>query len=123
MVTAVIIDDDEGTVAVFADLLEVIGVNVVGKSTDPISGAKIAIEKTPDIVFTDLMMPNNDGFYVIDEIQNAGINTEIVPVTADTTEESTRKLEERKIRCILYKPFAKESLIHIIEEKLEIKIS
>ena len=41
-----------------------------------------ALENAPDVIFTDVRMPEVDGLELIQAIQNAGLNTQIVIVSA-----------------------------------------
>ena len=67
--TALVVDDDEDTVNLFTEFLEIYDVVVVGKAFDGNQATKIFRDMTPDIVFSDVMMPEYDGFYALENIK------------------------------------------------------
>ncbi|WP_101478248.1 response regulator [Candidatus Nitrosotalea bavarica] len=115
MITCIVVDDDANTVKVFSDILELIGLQVIGRG---FSGSEaVCLYKTyvPDVIFIDLMMPKTDGLYAIEKILKINPTAKIVAVTADLSLETYQKLGELKIKTIIYKPFS----IHNIKKVLE----
>jgi CheY-like chemotaxis protein len=111
MPTAIVIDDDIVATQLFADLLRMFGVKVLACGYDGKDAVRLYKKYTPDIVFTDIMMPENDGF-----------NAKVVAVTADFTEESATRLEELKISAVVYKPFDIQDIKRVLLEKYQMKI-
>ncbi|MGB9124337.1 MAG: response regulator [Nitrosotalea sp.] len=115
MITCIVVDDDVNTVKVFSDILELIGLQVIGRG---FSGSEaVCLYKTyvPDVIFIDLMMPKTDGLYAMEKILQINPTAKIVAVTADLSLETYQKLGELKIKTIIYKPFS----IHNIKKVLE----
>ncbi len=115
MITCIVVDDDVNTVKVFSDILEIIGLQVIGRG---FSGSEaVCLYKTyvPDVIFIDLMMPKTDGLYAMEKILKINPTAKIVAVTADFSLETYQKLNELKIKTIIYKPFS----IHNIKKVLE----
>ena len=115
MITCIVVDDDVNTVKVFSDILELIGLQIVGRG---FSGSEaVCLYKTyvPDVIFIDLMMPKTDGLYAMEKILQINPAAKIVAVTADLSLETYQKLSELKIKTIIYKPFS----IHNIKKVLE----
>ncbi len=115
MITCIVVDDDVNTVKVFSDILELIGLQVIGRG---FSGSEaVCLYKTyvPDVIFIDLMMPKTDGLYAMEKILQINPTAKIVAVTADFSLETYQKLGELKIKTIIYKPFS----IHNIKKVLE----
>jgi CheY-like chemotaxis protein len=109
------VDDDANTVKVFSDILELIGLQVIGRG---FSGSEaVCLYKTyvPDVIFIDLMMPKTDGLYAMKKILKINPTAKIVAVTADLSLDTYQKLGELKIKTIIYKPFS----IHNIKKVLE----
>ena len=113
--TAIVIDDDHNIVDVFSELLEEIGVKVLGKGYSGKDAVTQYKECTPDIVFLDVMMPEYDGFYALKKIKEFNPKAKIVVITADITQSSITKLEELKIDTIIYKPIDVQKIIQVIE--------
>ncbi|MGI0047677.1 MAG: response regulator [Nitrosotalea sp.] len=115
MISCIVVDDDVNTTKVFADILELIGLHVMGQGFSGSEAVCLYKEHHPDVVFIDLLMPKTDGFYAIQKIQQIDSTAKIVAVTANLTLETAQKLEDLKISAIIYKPFS----IHEIRKVLE----
>lgn len=83
---------------------------------DGVLGVSKFAEVSPDIVITDINMPNMDGYGVIDALRN-GPNATTVPVLVLTTESS----QELKTRARdagatgwIVKPFDDEALVSVL---------
>ena len=114
MVTAIVVDDDVDTVDVFCDYLEIKNVQVVGRGYN----GKIAVElyqaHKPDVVFLDLMMPEYDGIYALENIRKINPEAKIVIVTADLRDETATKLSKLKPTRVFIKPYDIEKISQII---------
>jgi len=117
----IVVDDDYNTVDVFAEFLELNQVNVVGKGYDGKDGVHLYKQLKPDIVFLDVMMPDYDGFYALENIKKINPNALVVMITADLAIETEIKLENMKATSIVYKPFDIQQIIEIID-KLALKV-
>lgn len=116
MVTCIVVDDDVDTTKVFSEILDLMGLHVVGKGFSGSEAVCLYKQYRPDVVFIDLMMPKTDGFYAIKKIQEIDPAAKIVAVTANLTLETGQKLEELKINTVIYKPFS----IREIKQALEL---
>ena len=113
--TAIVIDDDHDIADVFSELLEELGVKVLGKGYNGKDAVTLYKEYTPDIVFLDVMMYEYDGFYALEKIKELNPGAKIVVITADITQSSTTKLEELKIYTIIHKPIDLQKIIQVIK--------
>ncbi len=121
--TAIVIDDDTTSVHLFRDVLEMIGVTVLASGYDGKAAVRLYERYSPDIVFTDIMMPENDGFYALKEIRKLDPHAKVVAVTADYTNESATRLKELNISAVVYKPYNIQDIKKVLFEKYQIKIS
>jgi len=121
--TAIVIDDDRVTVLLFRDILEMIGVKVLANGFDGKDAVRLYKKYSPDIVFTDIMMPEKDGFYALEEIRKLDPHAKVVAVTAYCTFESARRLEKSNISAVIYKPYDIEDIKKVLFEKYQIKTS
>jgi len=117
----IVIDDDYNTVEVFTEFLELSGIKVVGRGYDGKDGVNLYKQLKPDIVFLDVMMPDYDGLYALENIKKINPNALVVMITADLTRETEVKLENMKATSIVYKPFDIQQIIEIID-KLALKV-
>jgi DNA-binding response OmpR family regulator len=75
-----VIDDETATLTMFRLFLTAYGFQV-WVAEDGESGLALARRHSPDIVFTDLKMPNMDGFEVLKEIKRMALDTEVIVIT------------------------------------------
>jgi len=116
----VVVDDDDSTVEVFSEILELNGINVMAKGYDGKDAVNLYSELKPDIVLLDVMMPKYDGIYALEKIREINPHAVVIMVTADVRCDTTEKLEEMNASSIVNKPFDIEQLIETID-KLVIK--
>ncbi len=121
--TAIVVDDDPHTTLVFSELLKILGLNVVALGYNGKDAVRLYKKYTPDIVFTDIMMPENDGFYALEEIRKLDPHAKVVAVTADLTDETATRLDELNISAVVYKPYDIQDIKKVLFEKYQIKIS
>ena len=122
-ITAIIAEDDPINLKLFAELLEINGISVVGKVTNGKEAVTSFEESNPDVVFLDVMMPEFDGIYALEQIRKKNPSSKVVMVTADTSEETEELLEKLKPSAVIHKPYEIITILHILENKLELKIS
>ena len=121
--TAIVIDDDTTSIHLFIDVLRMIGVTVLASGYDGKAAVRLYERYSPDIVFTDIMMPENDGFYALKEIRKLDPHAKVVAVTADCTNESATRLKELNVSAVVYKPYDVQDIKRVLFEKYQIKIS
>ena len=100
-----------------------IDVDVLASGSDGKDAVRLYKKYRPDIVFTDILMPENDGFYALEEIRKLDPHAKVVAVTADFTNETATRLEELNISAVVYKPFDIQDIKKVLYEKYQIKIS
>jgi len=121
--TAIVIDDDRVSTHLFRDILRMIGIEVLASGYNGKDAVRLYKTYRPDIVFTDIRMPENDGFYALEEIRKFDPHAKVVAVTADFTDESAMRLKELNISAVIYKPFDIQDIKKVLFEKYQIKIS
>ncbi|MFA5271472.1 MAG: response regulator [Candidatus Omnitrophota bacterium] len=87
-----LVDDDETMLKLFGDLLLSQGFEVISANNGT-DGLRLAIEKIPDLIILDVMMPGKDGGEVGRELLD-NIKTKNIPViflTSLVSEEETGK--------------------------------
>jgi len=122
-ITAIVVDDDIKTVSVFSELLKILGLNVVAQGHDGKDAVRLYKKYMPDIIFTDMLMPEYDGFYALEEIRKFNPHAKVVAVTADLTDETATRLEKMNISAVVFKPFDIQDIQRVLYEKYQIKLS
>ena len=114
MVTAIVIDDDSDTVDVFCDYLEIKNVQVLGRGYNGKDAIELYRVHRPDIVFLDLMMPEYDGIYALENIRKINPESKVIIVTADLRDETAIKLSQLKPTQIFIKPYDIEKISQVL---------
>jgi len=121
--SAIVIDDDRVSIQLFRDILRMMNIQVLASGYDGKDAVRLYKKYRPDIVFTDILMPENDGFYALEEIRKFDSHAKVVAVTADLTDETATKLKKMNISAVIYKPYDTEDIRKMLYEKYQIKTS
>lgn len=119
MNTILLIEDDTALRENTAELLELSEYNVLTASNGKI-GIEIAKKEIPDIIVCDIMMPEIDGYGVIEELSTDPQTSQIpfIFLSAKTERKEIRKGMDMGADDYLTKPFEEEELISAIESRL-----
>lgn len=79
--------------------------------------AKIKIEP-PDLLLTDLLMPEMDGFELLEKIREFGYDFPSVVLTADIQNETVAKCMGLGVYKVLNKPPNSDALLAVLEKAL-----
>ena len=122
-ITCIIAEDDPINLKLFSELLEINGISVLDKVTNGKEAVASFEVFNPDVVFLDVMMPECDGVYALEQIRKINPSSKVVMVTADTSEETEQLMGKLKPSAVIHKPYEIITLLHILENELELKIS
>ncbi|HDZ04813.1 hypothetical protein LCGC14_0198080 [marine sediment metagenome] len=114
-----LIEDDKALRENTEELLELCGYSVTTASNGRI-GIEAAIENLPDIIICDIMMPEVDGYGVLENLSN-NEKTKQIPfifLSAKTEHKEIRKGMDLGADDYLTKPFEEEDLTSAIESRL-----
>jgi DNA-binding response OmpR family regulator len=78
-------------------------------------------EDAPDLLVLDLIMPNVDGYRVLNDLEASGLRNEVkvLVVTARNSEQDRVEVFERGADGYLSKPFEPEEFLEAVEDLLE----
>ena len=114
-----IVDDD----AMIRELLESVLRRrdlIVDVASDGREALALLKENSYAVVLLDLLMPNVDGFGVIENLGSA-ISSPVVLVVTGADRTLMRKLDPQKIHGVVNKPFDSEDLANLVVACAEIK--
>lgn len=114
MVKVIVVDDDVDTVEVFCEYLEIKDITVLGRGYNGKTAVELYEKHQPDIALLDVMMPEYDGFYALENIKKTNPNAKLIMVTADLTFDTEKKLKELNASAVIYKPYEIDSVIETI---------
>jgi len=120
MAAILVIDDDERIRSVFKRYLEANG-HKVDCAADGRQGLRRIDEQAPDLVVTDIMMPEADGLEVVMGLRNRGSGVPVIAISGGMHAMPldflpiAKKLGARKV---LYKPIELDILLAAVSEVL-----
>jgi DNA-binding response OmpR family regulator len=119
--TILIIDDDPYSRTTLQVILEEEGYEVIC-AEDGVRGLAAFRANAPDLVVTDLIMPNKEGLETIGEIRRSGATTPIIAVSGGGRLKATDLLvlaNHLGANAVLAKPFEAEDLIAKVQAELQ----
>jgi len=119
LITAAIIDDDNDTVQVFAEHLELLDVKVVSIGHNGKQAVEIYKKYKPDVLFLDLVMPEYDGIYGLKEIRAMAPQAKVIIIAADLTAKNEEELDKLKPTKIIFKPFDVKKLKTLLTKMIK----
>jgi DNA-binding NtrC family response regulator len=112
-VCVLIIDDNAGSLELMQSALAQPGVEIL-TAIDPEQGLELVVNRHPQIVLTDLMMPGMDGIEVLTRIMEIDPSTDVVLMTAHYSTETAVEAIKKGASDYLNKPVS----IALIREKI-----
>lgn len=107
-IRVLMIDDNKSLVDMIEEYFsENEKIKVVKKAYSGLEGIKVVDKNRDDydIIILDLIMPNKDGIYVLDEMKKRGISKPVIISTSYNQDEMIRKVSEYGVRYFLLKPY------------------
>ena len=72
---------------------------------DGLEGIKKIEEENYDVIILDLIMPNKDGMYVLEEMKKRNIDKKVIVATSYNTSEVIREVSDYGVNYYILKPF------------------
>jgi CheY-like chemotaxis protein len=120
MARILIIDDDPAILSLFGQFLEAAGYTVA-LAADGREGIRLLHETRPELVISDIMMPEMDGLEVIREVASNGNNLPVIAISGGMKSASLNFLPHAKkfgAHRIFQKPVELTDLLAAVEELL-----
>lgn len=120
----VVIDDEATNVRLLTKLLEQSGFHSITGMTDASGLDELLAVSAPDLVITDLHMPERDGFWVLDRLASL-INEERLPVlviTGDGSRDARHQALTRGAKDFVTKPFDLVEVLLRVRNLLESRL-
>ncbi len=114
-----VIDDEETIRSIFKRFFTGCGY-VVDCAEDGEKGLAILEDVMPDLVITDIMMPDVDGLEVVQSMRNNHPDIPVIVISGGLNAESENSMESNeKSKCkVFYKPVNLDRLRHSVQELL-----
>jgi CheY-like chemotaxis protein len=92
-VSVLVVDDDDAFRALAVRLLRSLGYDVVGEAGDAASAVDAAKSLRPSAILLDVNLPDHDGFWVAETLNDAGIGSRVVLTSSAMTTVPASTLE------------------------------
>lgn len=114
-----LVDDDPAILEGVADLLTLYGYEVL-TAEHGLAALEVMKERPPDLVISDITMPEMDGYAFFDEVRRnpAWIPIPFIFLTARGQTKDIREGHRMGVDAYLTKPFEPEDLIVLVESRL-----
>ena len=114
-----IVDDEPDLLALLVDQVSSLGYDVV-PARDGREGLRLAIDRAPDVILTDVIMPYMDGPEMLDRLRSRPGTREIpvIAITALTDRRTRSRLTSVGVRSFLAKPYSMRDLAERIHDAL-----
>lgn len=118
--TILVVDDEPNIVQTLKDRLEMNDYNVLTACNGK-EGVEVALEKQPDIILLDVIMPIMDGHEMLETLRNDpdGRNLAVIMLTARSQTEDIVRANSCGIEDYIVKPFDLSELLEKIERIFE----
>ena len=114
--TVLVADDDSSCLAICAEAFEKSGF-VVYVAHDGVRALRLAAERRPDVVLTDLYLPVMDGTELIRRLRSGGIDTPVVVMSGSS--DGQVLAFRHHAAGFLAKPFLASTAIETVERVLK----
>ncbi len=117
--TILLIEDDREIQNTLRSVLEAAGYTVL-VAPNGVEGKKLAVSRSPDLVITDMMMPQLGGFPVLECLKQEMENPpRVIMITANEGGRHKAYAEMLGVDDYLRKPFAMDVLLEAVDKSLK----
>ena len=100
-------------------------IEIIDEAYDGINGIEKIESIDCDVILLDLIMPNKDGLYVLEQMKKKNINKKIIVTTSYNAPEVIRQVSEYGVNYYILKPFEFDDLekriLDMFNKKIESK--
>lgn len=121
MPTVLVIDDERPIRALLREVLAEQGYDVT-EAEDGVKGVRRAREQRPDLVITDILMPDKDGLETILELRAAAPHLPVIAISGGSTRVPMDVLAAARrfgARRVFSKPFDPLAVVAAVKELLD----
>lgn len=111
----IVIDDDETSREVLCQFLNFKGIKVLAEGANGKVAFDLFREYKPDLVLMDIVMPETDGFYGLEQIIRFDSKAKVIFVSDPISNLSKEKVFKSKACGVVFKPFDSQRLLKLIE--------
>lgn len=117
MTTVLVVDDSKFSRGRVIAALEPCGYTLV-EAADGLAALDAAAACAPDVIVTDLIMPNLDGFGLLRELHSRGSQAAAIVVSAEIDADERELCCELGVAAFVSKPFQAHHLSELVRESV-----
>jgi len=117
----VIVDDAAFIREVLTQILVRSGFEVIGEAVNGDEAVQVVLEKKPDIVLMDIIMPLKSGIQATKEILEKNAKQKIIALSTEDSETMIMRALEAGCCDYIVKPFNREKLIQAINKAVQLE--
>jgi CheY-like chemotaxis protein len=118
LVKILVIDDSSFQRKIISGILTENGHQVI-QAVNGKDGIEQVEKEEPDLIITDLLMPEYDGHWVIDQLNARKSTIPVIIITSDIQKTTEKRCREHGVVAFLNKPVDKNQVISSIENVLK----
>ena len=118
MAKILVIDDEPAVLLIIQRILQNAGHTVISASDGPIAIKSYETE-TPDLVITDMFIPEYDGVQLISHFRRLSSTLPILAVSGHSKSHRLDIATQLGVTAVLEKPFAPEDLVNAVNNALK----
>lgn len=113
MPKVLVIDDSRYTRIAIVRFLAANGFEML-EADNGMLGLETVSREKPDAIITDLLMPEMDGYELLERLQADGNTTPVIVITADIQDSTREKIMQRGARAVMNKPADLPKLLELL---------
>ena len=113
MARVLVVDDDAGTRETFARILQLDG-HVLDLASTGADGFRLGRAHPPDLILSDLALPDFDGLMLLRRLLDAGVDVPFVLMTAFASTATAFEAGRLGVAAYVEKPILADELLHIL---------
>ena len=116
MTSILVVDDENDNVEVLCEYLELLGLDVIGRAHNGREARELYEEIRPDVVLSDVLMPDFDGHYGLEKILEFDPHANVIILTASAVTPTERnRLKDMGALAVIQKPYEMNDVLKVIE--------
>jgi len=113
-----VVDDESDSLAYLFDLLHNEGYRVLPTSS-PLEALEHAAKKKPQLIISDLRMPDMDGMELLDRVRTISPGTRVILLTAYGDWEMLQEVVRKGGEAMLLKPSSNSEILRTVRKALQ----
>ncbi|MBU5353066.1 response regulator [Paenibacillus barcinonensis] len=113
----VIVDDDVVSRSMLQDIIDTCGFGeLAGMAEGGLEGQRIVLDRKPDVVLIDLLMPDQDGIETVSKLKQSGYGGKFIMISQVENKEMVGAAYQKGIEFFIHKPINRVEVEHVLNK-------